>query len=92
MGGEWNGGKRKEEDISIHICTGVSTSPSTSRPLLAAYAVQAVRLTRLAACLCACTDYSTHAYIAYSCHTQKKLGQILTLTSNPILMLTLASK
>ena len=31
-------------DIFIQIYTGVSTRPSTSRPLLAAYAVQAERL------------------------------------------------
>ena len=65
--GVGRGKEKGKEDISIHICTVVSTSPSTSRPLLAAYAVQAVRLTRLAACLCTYTDYSAYAYITYLC-------------------------
>ena len=51
-------------DIYIQIYTGVSTRPSTSRPLLAAYAVQAERLRGLRRAHVPVQPH-VHAYIDY---------------------------
>ena len=71
-------------DIFIQIYTGVSTRPSTSRPLLAAYAVQAERLRGLRRAHVPVPPH-VHAYMDYNSKEEnckfKQLPQIISCAS-----------